>query len=104
MREIVRGTIDVYAAGPMEIGTPGSARGPGECEFLEGRHKVLILPIEDGKVGPFERRHLEWVRWVINDLHEQGDKYTHLAHKAAEVHEELYAAISRLFEEVESED
>jgi len=65
---------------------------------------VLILPIEDGKVGPFERRHLEWVRWVINDLHEQGDKYTHLAHKAAEVHEELYAAISRLFEEVESED
>ena len=65
---------------------------------------VLILPIEDGKVGDFERRHLEWVRWVINDLHEQGDKYTHLAHKAAEVHEELYAAISRLFEEVESED
>jgi len=94
MREIVRGVItnlDDF----VELDKPSG---------LAFDTKVLILPIEDGKVGDFERRHLEWVRWVINDLHEQGDKYTHLAHKAAEVHEELYAALSRLFEEVESED
>ena len=85
MREIVKG--EVYADGLVRYPTgqklhKGKLGGP-----------VLILPIEDGKVGDFEQK---WIEFLCDyELHNN-------AHM--NVYRQIATAISRLFEEVESED
>jgi len=86
MREIVRGTLFCDTG---EITT----RDMTSSEFMgsRGTHQsVLILPIEDGKCGPFEK-------WMVGYM--QSKQVV-----TPEKDEQIAAAISRLFEEVESED
>jgi len=59
---------------------------------------VLILPIEDGKCGPFEKWMMDYLKESAIDDEGQG-----LLLNASSCRE-IRAAISRLFEEVESED
>ena len=104
MSEIVRGkvqaTLDQYieivhdSELPIRLGT-----------------EVLILPIEDGKMGDFEPWMIGWLkyRWLVKELEEWCDTFEGQLPNGfwfmsnEEVDQQLSAAISRLFEEVESE-
>ena len=60
--------------------------------------EVLILPIEDGKVGPFERP-----KWRNTDARNITTEEGWIAMPRAD-YDKIRAAISRLFEEVGSGD
>jgi len=88
MSEIVRGVItnlDDF----VELDKPSG---------LAFDTKVLVLPIEDGKVGPFEKWMVDFLEATANE-EDDGD----MPISAASCRE-IATAISRLFEEVESED
>ena len=57
--------------------------------------EVLILPIEDGKVGPFGKWMVEW----LNETAE-AERETWGSSGDAEILGQIATAISRLFEEV----
>ena len=58
---------------------------------------VLILPIEDGKCGPFTKKMATFLKLVAETTPPYATSTKTMALKIA-------TAISRLFEEVESED
>ena len=88
MKEIVRGKWfyeDQYATPEWDADT---------VEIPDGT-PVLILPIEDGKCGPFEKWMVDYLKESATDDEEQG-----LLLNASSCRE-IATAISRLFEEVE---
>ena len=97
MSEIVKAVLGVEECLMMGIRQLEDL-SPGE------RVPVLILPIEDGEVGPFEK-------WMVEFL--EGNLYAlplEIRTKSARerwrevANARIAAAISRLFVEVESED
>jgi len=60
--------------------------------------EVLILPIEDGKCGPFEKEMTTHLMAAAGQLDKEG----YLT--SPQIVRRIATAISRLFEEVESED
>ena len=91
MSEIVKAVLGVEECLMMGIRQLEDL-SPGE------RVPVLILPIEDGKVGPFERP-----KWRNTDARNITTEEGWIAMPRAD-YDKIRAAISRLFEEVGSGD
>ena len=90
MSEIVRGAV---------YGAQGK---PSKQILLDkpmvGQVEVLILPIEDGKVGPFKKEMTTHLMAAAGQLDKEG----YLT--SPQIVRRIATAILRLFEEVESED